>query len=280
MPPDTVEIGGLAGWTVALMERIGAPGAGLAIFIENLFPPVPSEVVLPMAGFAARLGRLSLTEAIVWTTLGSVLGAWALYVLGAWLGHERLRTLVARIPLIDVEDIDKTTAWFARHGTKAVFFGRMVPLFRSFISLPAGTERMNFSVFTLLTLLGSLIWNSIFIGAGICWAPTGTWSSPAPPPCNMWCSRASSPSWSGSWPPGFVDARQLGPRNSHPEHRGPVLPRQEELRPVEVGDPAEHLSGGPVAEAPEPGYVDDEVDGAGGGSMRAIWSVGHSAAQT
>ncbi|CAN5350808.1 hypothetical protein BH11ACT7_BH11ACT7_00140 [soil metagenome] len=148
------------------MERIGAPGAGLAIFIENLFPPVPSEVVLPMAGFAARLGRLSLTEAIVWTTLGSVLGAWALYVLGAWLGHERLRTLVARIPLIDVEDIDKTTAWFARHGTKAVFFGRMVPLFRSFISLPAGTERMNFSVFTLLTLLGSLIWNSIFIGAG------------------------------------------------------------------------------------------------------------------
>ncbi|CAN5160591.1 hypothetical protein BH09ACT8_BH09ACT8_09280 [soil metagenome] len=166
MPADTTEIGGLAGWTVNLMERIGGPGAGLAIFIENLFPPIPSEVVLPMAGFAARLGRLSLTEAIVWTTLGSVLGAWFLYMLGAWLGHDRLRTLAERIPLIDVEDIDKTTAWFARHGTKAVFFGRMVPLFRSFISLPADTERMNFSVFTLLTLLGSLIWNSIFIGAG------------------------------------------------------------------------------------------------------------------
>jgi membrane protein DedA with SNARE-associated domain len=166
LPPDTVEIGGLAGWTVDLMERIGAPGAGLAIFVENLFPPVPSEVVLPMAGFAAQLGRLSLAEAVVWTTIGSVLGAWVLYGLGAWLGHERLRKLAARIPLIDVEDIDKTTAWFARHGTKAVFFGRMVPLFRSFISLPAGTERMNFAVFTLLTLLGSLIWNSIFIGAG------------------------------------------------------------------------------------------------------------------
>jgi membrane protein DedA with SNARE-associated domain len=82
------------------------------------------------------------------------------------LGHERLRTLAAKIPLIDVEDIDKTTAWFARHGTKAVFFGRMVPLFRSFISLPAGTERMNFALFTLLTLLGSVTWNSVFIGAG------------------------------------------------------------------------------------------------------------------
>lgn len=166
MPPDTAEIGGIAGWAVNLMEAIGGPGAGLAIFIENLFPPVPSEVVLPMAGFAARLGQLSLTEAIVWTTLGSVLGAWFLYVLGAWLGHERLRKLAARIPLVEASDIDKTTAWFARHGTKAVFFGRMVPLFRSFISLPAGTERMNFSVFTLLTLLGSLIWNSVFIGAG------------------------------------------------------------------------------------------------------------------
>lgn len=166
MPPDTAEVGGLAGWAVSLMERIGGPGAGLAIFMENLFPPVPSEVVLPMAGFAAKLGQLSLTEAIVWTTLGSVLGAWVLYGLGAWLGHERLRVLAAKIPLIDVEDIDKTTAWFGRHGTKAVFFGRMVPLFRSFISLPAGTERMNFALFTLLTLLGSLIWNCVFIGAG------------------------------------------------------------------------------------------------------------------
>jgi membrane protein DedA with SNARE-associated domain len=166
LPTDTAELGGLAGWAVSLMERIGGPGAGLAIFIENLFPPVPSEVVLPMAGFAARLGQLSLTEAIVWTTLGSVLGAWVLYGLGAWLGHERLRNFAAKIPLIDVEDIDKTTAWFTRHGTKAVFFGRMVPLFRSFISLPAGTERMNFALFTLLTLMGSLTWNSVFIGAG------------------------------------------------------------------------------------------------------------------
>lgn len=167
MSTDTsTEPGGLAGWTVDLMEQLGGPGAGLAIYIENLFPPIPSEVVLPMAGFAARLGELSVAEAIIWTTLGSVLGAWTLYLLGAWLGHDRMRRLAMKLPLVDVEDVDKTTAWFARHGTKAVFFGRMLPLFRSFISIPAGTERMNFLVFSLLTTLGSLIWNSVFIGAG------------------------------------------------------------------------------------------------------------------
>ncbi|WP_197420377.1 DedA family protein [Mycobacterium sp. NAZ190054] len=148
------------------MDRLGGPGAGLAIFLENLFPPLPSEVILPMAGFAARLGRLSAWEAIMWTTLGSVLGAWVIYFLGAWLGHERMRRLAMRIPLVDTEDIDKATAWFARHGTKSVFFGRMLPLFRSGISVPAGTERMNFLVFTLFTSLGSLIWNSVFVGAG------------------------------------------------------------------------------------------------------------------
>lgn len=98
--------------------------------------------------------------------MGSLVGAWVLYGLGAWLGHDRVRGLALRIPLVAAEDIDKTTAWFARHGTKAVFFGRMVPLFRSFISVPAGTERMNAVVFTVLTLLGSLVWNSALISAG------------------------------------------------------------------------------------------------------------------
>ena len=164
--PETAEIDGLAGWTVDLMERLGGPGAGLAIFLENVFPPLPSEVILPMAGFAARLGRLSAVEAVMWTTLGSVLGAWVLYLLGAWLGHDRMRRLVTKVPLVDTEDIDKSVTWFERHGTKGVFFGRMLPFFRSFISVPAGIERMNFLVFTVLTLLGSLIWNSVFVYAG------------------------------------------------------------------------------------------------------------------
>lgn len=160
------DLGGIAGWTVDVMERLGGLGAGLAIFIENLFPPIPSEIVLPMAGFAARVGELSILEAILCTTLGSLLGAWVLYGLGARLGHDRMRALAVKLPLIDGEDIDRTSAWFARHGTKAVFFGRMVPLFRSFISIPAGTERMNFGAFTVLTTLGSLTWNSALITAG------------------------------------------------------------------------------------------------------------------
>ncbi|MDG4663434.1 DedA family protein [Mycobacterium sp. 236(2023)] len=160
------ELDGLAGWTVSLMEHLGGAGAGLAIFLENLFPPLPSEVILPMAGFAASLGTLSVVEAIVWTTVGSVVGAWVIYLLGAWLGHERMTKLATKLPLVDREDIDKSVAWFARHGTKGVFFGRMLPFFRSFISVPAGIERMNFLVFTVLTTLGSLIWNSVFIGLG------------------------------------------------------------------------------------------------------------------
>lgn len=164
--PSATELDGVAGWTVELMERWGGLGAGLAIAAENLFPPVPSEVILPMAGFAARLGDLSLAEAIIGATVGSVIGAWVLYGLGAWLGHDRMRGLALRVPLVAAEDIDKTTAWFARHGTKAVFFGRMVPLFRSFISVPAGTERMNAAVFTVLTLMGSLVWNTALISAG------------------------------------------------------------------------------------------------------------------
>ncbi|MEX7474148.1 DedA family protein [Mycobacterium adipatum] len=165
-PAEAVQLDGAAGWAVDLMEHLGGPGAGLAIFVENLFPPIPSEVILPMAGFAARLGEMSLLGAIVWTTMGSVLGAWMLYALGAYLGPDRIRRIVSRMPLMDGEDVDKSRAWFAKHGSKAVFFGRMLPLFRSFISIPAGIERMNFAVFTVLTLLGSLIWNSVFVLAG------------------------------------------------------------------------------------------------------------------
>ncbi|MHA7281828.1 DedA family protein [Arthrobacter sp. TMS2-4] len=148
------------------METIGAPGAGLAIALENLFPPLPSEVILPLAGFTASRGNFSLFEAILWTTIGSVVGAYALYALGAWLGRDRMRRLVSRVPLIDLEDVDRVEGWFDRHGYKAVFFGRMIPLFRSLVSIPAGIERMPIGKFLLLTTAGSLIWNSIFVLAG------------------------------------------------------------------------------------------------------------------
>ncbi|MFI6098008.1 DedA family protein [Lentzea sp. NPDC051213] len=156
----------LAEWAVELMESLGGVGAAVVVGLDNLFPPIPSELVLPLAGFSASKGVFSLPAALFWTTLGSVAGAVIVYLAGMMLGRERTRRLVARIPLVSVTDFDKTEAWFTRHGTKAVFFGRMVPLFRSFISLPAGVERMNFPKFLVLTTLGSLIWNTVFVGAG------------------------------------------------------------------------------------------------------------------
>ncbi len=151
---------------VSLMEVIGPIGAGIAIALENLFPPLPSEAILPMAGLAASRGSFSVAEALVWTTLGSVVGAFLLYGIGAWLGVERLRRIAARVPLLDPRDIDRTVAWFTRHGGKAVFFGRMIPIFRSLISIPAGVTRMPLWKFGLLTGAGSLVWNTIFVLAG------------------------------------------------------------------------------------------------------------------
>ncbi|ANZ43048.1 hypothetical protein BBK82_26990 [Lentzea guizhouensis] len=159
-------VGGLAGWAVDVMESLGGVGAAIVVGLDNLFPPIPSEIVLPLAGFSAARGVFSLAEALIWTTVGSVVGAIIVYVAGMLLGRERTRRLVAKIPLVKVSDFDRTEQWFAKHGAKAVFFGRMVPLFRSFISLPAGVERMNFVKFLVLTTLGSLIWNTVFVGAG------------------------------------------------------------------------------------------------------------------
>jgi membrane protein DedA with SNARE-associated domain len=163
---STGELTGVAGWAVSLMEGLGGLGAGTAIALENLFPPLPSEIILPLAGFTASQGRFGLLEVLFWTTLGSVVGALALYGLGVLLGRDRLRAVVDRLPLVRLSDVDRTEAWFARHGGKAVFFGRMIPIFRSLISIPAGVERMPVGRFTVLTTAGSLIWNSVFVLSG------------------------------------------------------------------------------------------------------------------
>ncbi|MFC8763008.1 DedA family protein [Streptomyces sp. NPDC057193] len=158
--------GGIAGWAAGLVDTMGGPGAGLAIALENLFPPLPSEVILPLTGFAAGQGVLSLASALFWTTLGSVLGAVALYWIGVLFGRERMRRIWGKLPLVKASDLVRTEKWFAEHGTKAVFFGRMVPIFRSLISVPAGVERMPMPLFVVLTTLGSLIWNSVLVMAG------------------------------------------------------------------------------------------------------------------
>ncbi|MGW0908961.1 DedA family protein [Streptomyces sp. NPDC002853] len=159
-------VGGVAGWAADLMDSFGAVGAGAAIALENLFPPLPSEVILPLAGFAASQGKFGLITVLLWTTAGSVIGALALYAIGALLGRDRTVAIAARLPLVKASDIERTEKWFARHGTKAVFFGRMIPIFRSMISVPAGVERMRLPVFLALTTAGSLIWNAVFILIG------------------------------------------------------------------------------------------------------------------
>ncbi|WP_055603507.1 DedA family protein [Streptomyces aureus] len=157
---------GVAGWAAGLVDTMGGPGAGLAIALENLFPPLPSEVILPLTGFAAGQGVLSLASALFWTTLGSVVGAVALYWIGALFGRDRMHAVWRKLPLVKSSDLVRTEEWFSRHGTKAVFLGRMVPIFRSLISVPAGVERMPMPLFVMLTTLGSLVWNSVLVMAG------------------------------------------------------------------------------------------------------------------
>jgi membrane protein DedA with SNARE-associated domain len=148
------------------MDTIGPIGVGIAIAFENIFPPIPSEAILPAAGFAAHQGAFGVVPAIAWATAGSLVGALALYLIGMLVGVARLRWLFDKIPLLRADDIDKTVAWFTRHGSAAVFFGRFLPIFRSLISIPAGVVRMPLWRFGLLTGLGSLIWNTVFVLCG------------------------------------------------------------------------------------------------------------------
>ena len=148
------------------METLGAPGVGIAIFLESAFPPIPSEVVLPLAGFTASQGSMGLVAAIVWATVGSLLGAYLLYFVGHLVGADRLRKIADWLWLVEAADVDKSMAWFDKYGSPSVFFGRMVPGIRSLISIPAGIDRMGLVKCTLWTTLGSAIWNSILVYLG------------------------------------------------------------------------------------------------------------------
>ncbi|MEW6935752.1 DedA family protein [Trueperella pyogenes] len=158
---------GIAAWAVSIMESLGGLGVAFLIAVENLFPPLPSEIILPLAGFTASQGTsFNLAEAIIWATAGSLVGAWALYGIARIIGRERTRAIFNWLPLVKISDVDKTEAWFHKHDQSTVFFGRMLPIFRSLISLPAGVIKMNFLKFTVLTTLGAAIWNAALIGAG------------------------------------------------------------------------------------------------------------------
>lgn len=162
---------GFVGWVLSLIESLGEVGVGIAILIETFVPPIPSEAILPVAGFLAYEGRMSAVGAWAAATLGVLVGALIWYAIGAAVGRDRTRRIVGRIPLLDDEDFDKAEAFFARWGGGAVLFGRCVPLVRSFISIPAGIERMPLWKFTLYTLIGSGVWNAIWIGLGFAFGP-------------------------------------------------------------------------------------------------------------
>lgn len=164
--PDDVSYGWLGDMLMAVMEAIGPIGLGLAVFVENVFPPIPSEIFLALAGFSAASGTFTPAAAILWATIGSVTGALVLYGLGAWLGRRRLYKIAYAMPLVDIDDVERTERWFIRFGYWTVFLGRMVPIFRSLISIPAGIERMRLWQFTLFTTAGSAIWNTLFIMGG------------------------------------------------------------------------------------------------------------------
>ncbi|MCZ2815652.1 DedA family protein [Modestobacter sp. VKM Ac-2984] len=159
--------GGITGFLLDLIDRLGAVGVGLTILIETVIPPIPSEVVLGAAGVLINDGRMSLVPVILWATVGSVLGALVLYWVGRLFGPRRSHAFLDRLPLVETSDVDRTFEWFARHGRAAVFFGRMVPIVRSFVSVPAGVVKMPMLQFLLFTAAGSLIWNSLLIGLGV-----------------------------------------------------------------------------------------------------------------
>lgn len=154
---------------IQLINELGHWAIFLLIFIENIFPPIPSELILTFGGFMTASTSMTVPSVIFFATLGSLLGALLLYGIGYYLGSERLKLTLDRYgkPLhCSYEDVQKALKWYARYEDKTVFFARMIPLLRSLISLPAGMAHMNLLPFTVLTIIGSLIWNSLLVYAG------------------------------------------------------------------------------------------------------------------
>ena len=154
---------------VEVVSRGGYLGIFMLMFIENLFPPIPSELIMPLAGFVAARGELNLVLAVIVGMLGSVIGALPWYYAGALLGQARLKRIAdkhGRWLTVSADDIDHVALWFRRHGGSAVFFGRLVPAIRTLISVPAGITRMPLLPFLLYSTAGSLIWSSALALAG------------------------------------------------------------------------------------------------------------------
>lgn len=162
---------GIIGWILQLMEILGEVGVGVGVLIETVIPPIPSEATLLTAGFLAFDGRMSFWLAVTLATVGSLIGAWAWYSIGAALGRTRTRNLIGAVPLMEYKDFDRAEAFFNRFGVIAVLGGRLVPLVRSFVSVPAGIERMPLWQFSVYTFVGAFISNTIWVALGYWFGP-------------------------------------------------------------------------------------------------------------
>lgn len=169
-------------WATDFIDSIGVIGVALLVALENIFPPIPSELILLLTGFNVSEGRFGYIGGVLFATAGSVIGALFLYGLGRWLNEERFEMLLAgvgRFAGFKRRDIDKGFDWFERHGTLVVFFGRLVPIVRSVVSVPAGADKMPVTKFCLLTAAGSTVWNAIWVGIGWGlgdrWEEAGVW---------------------------------------------------------------------------------------------------------
>ncbi|SDD55758.1 membrane protein DedA, SNARE-associated domain [Glycomyces harbinensis] len=170
--PEAEGQGDFIQWVLGLMESLGEVGVGLALAIESVFPPIPSELILPVAGYLAYDGKMNFWLVMLCAAIGSMLGAYILYYVGYAFGRERTRWLFEKVPLLELKDFERSEKVFARWGGIAVLAGRCLPLVRSAISVPAGIEKMPFWKFTGYTLVGSVVWNSIWIGLGFAFGPT------------------------------------------------------------------------------------------------------------
>jgi membrane protein DedA with SNARE-associated domain len=156
-------------WITNLMTSMGYLGIGLLMFLENLFPPIPSELIMPLAGFNIAKGKMAFLPAIAAGTIGTVLGALPWYYLGCQLGEERIKKLVDRYGKwlrISVRDVDRAKGWFDRSGQFAVLIGRLIPGVRTLISLPAGMAKMPIAPFVLYSTVGTALWVSLLTYGG------------------------------------------------------------------------------------------------------------------
>ena len=169
-------------WATDVIDAIGLAGVAFLVALENIFPPIPSELILLLAGFNVSEGRFGLVGAVLAATVGSVVGAYFLYAVGRLVQDERLERFLAgagRFVGLKRADVHKGFLWFERHGTAVVLFGRLIPVVRSVVSIPAGSDKMPIGRFTLLTATGSLLWNTVWVavgwGLGDQWEKAGKW---------------------------------------------------------------------------------------------------------